>query len=373
MIATSVDPNTEQLGKRMLSRVTVALTGDIIPVRKLSPLSESAKSVFDFVGAADFAVGNFEIPLTRKGNPLEKLLNIRADPTIANSFSVLGLDVVTVANNHSVDYGWEGLSETVSTLRETGLRVVGAGDTIVQAQRPEIAEVAGKKIGIIAFSCLLPTGMAASPDRPGISPIHIHTSYEIDSYYQMEEPGDISVVQVRTQTRSSDLALAVSAVKALKQRCDIAVVTIHWGFGSGEDLAEYQHPLAKSLIDAGADVIHGHHPHAIHAIGFYKNRPIFFSLGTLVGQQVFLEASPAVKALWAGMSPDGYVATLTISNDGDIAVEMIPTTLDSDRLPRIATGTDLDRIRDRLSRLSPPYGAYIESSGAVLRAKAATT
>ncbi len=357
----------------MLNGITVVLTGDIIPIRNLSPLPESAKKVFDFVGAADFAIGNFEIPLTRRGTPLEKLLNIRADPMIAESFSALSLDVVTVANNHSVDYGWEGLSETVSTLRKTGLRVVGAGDTILEAQQPEIAEVAGKKVGIIAFSCLLPTGMAASLDRPGISPIHIHTSYEIDSYYQMEEPGDISVVQVRTRVRRSDLALAVSAVKALKQRCDIAFVTIHWGFGSGEDLAEYQHPLAKSLIDAGADVIHGHHPHAIHPIGFYKSKPIFFGLGTLIGQQVFLEATPAVKALWANMSPDGYVAKLTIGNDVDIAVEMIPTTLDSDRLPIIAMGKDFTRIRDRLSRLSAPYGASIVSSGVALRAKAATT
>jgi poly-gamma-glutamate synthesis protein (capsule biosynthesis protein) len=250
--------------------------------------------------------------------------------------------------------------------------VVGAGRNIDEAQKPDVATVAGTKIGVIAFSCLLPTGMAASPFRPGISPIHINTSYEVDPYYQMEEPGDISVVKVRTQARESDVTAATSAVKALRQRCDVVIVTIHWGFGSGEDLAEYQMPLARNLIDAGADIIHGHHPHAIHAVGFHRGKPILFSLGTLVGQQIFLDASPVVKKLWAGMSADGYVATITISNGAGIAVELTPTMLDADRLPLIAEGADFNRIRDRLVRLSALYGAVIEQHGATLRARAAS-
>ena len=356
-----------------MNGVTLALTGDILPTRDLSPIPESAKKVFRVIEGTDFAIGNFEMPLTDKGSAVEKLLNIRARPGIAGSLSVLGVDLVTVANNHSVDYGWEGLVQTVEVLRASGLRVVGAGKDIGEAQQPEVATLNGKKIGVIGFSCLLPTGMAASLHRPGISPIHVNTSYEIDPYYQMEEPGDISVVKVRTQARDSDVASATSAVKALKQHCDIVIVTIHWGFGSGEDLAEYQLPLARNMIDAGADIIHGHHPHAIHAIGFYRGKPILFSLGTLVGQQVFLDASPVVKTLWAGMSPDGYVATITIPDTGDLVMELVPTTLDSDRLPVIATGAHFDRIRDRLSRLSAPLGASIEQHGAALRAKAVAT
>lgn len=356
-----------------MNGVTLALTGDILPTRELSPVPESAQKVFSIIEGADFAVGNFEMPLTDKGNAVEKLLNIKAHPKIGDSLSTLNLDLVTVANNHSVDYGWEGLSQTIETLRRTGLGVVGAGKNIREAQEPHIASITSNTVGVIAFSCLLPTGMAASVDRPGISPIHVHTSYEIDPYYQMEEPGDISVVRVRTQARSSDLAAAEQSIKALKKRCDIVVVTIHWGFGSGEDLAEYQLPLAQALIDAGADVIHGHHPHAIHAISFYKGKPILCSLGTLIGQQIFLDASPVVKTLWAGMSPDGYVALISFSGSRDIPVKLIPTTLDSDRLPVIATGNDFERIRSRLSKLSSPLGTVIETDGAALWAKAAST
>ena len=356
-----------------MNRVTLALTGDILPTRDLSPAPASAKAVYAIIDGSDFGLGNFEIPLTDKGSAVEKLLNIKAAPGIGKSLSVLGLDLVTVANNHAVDYGWEGLEQTVEVLRASGLRVVGAGRNIEEAQKPDVATVAGTKIGVIAFSCLLPTGMSASPMRPGISPIHVNTSYEVDPYYQMEEPGDISVVKVRTQARESDVSAAASAVRALKQRSDVVIVTIHWGFGSGEDLAEYQMPLARSLIDAGADIIHGHHPHAIHAVGFHKGKPILFSLGTLIGQQVFLDASPVVKTLWAGMSPDGYVATITVSEKEGIAIELTPTTLDTDRLPLIAKGADFNRIRDRLARLSAPHGAVVEQHGATLRARAAAS
>jgi len=355
----------------MADRVTLALTGDILPTRDLASVSAGAQVVFGLIERADLSLGNFEMPLTNADGAVEKLLNIKAPPELGKSLGVLGLDIVTVANNHAVDYGWEGLAQTIDVLSAAGLRVVGAGRNLDDAQRPNISTVSGKAIGVIAFSCLLPTGMAASPVRPGISPIHINTSYEIDPYYQMEEPGDVSAVKVRTQAREFDVSMAESAVQTLRKQCDLVIATIHWGFGSGEDLAEYQMPLARRLIDAGADIIHGHHPHAVHAIGFYRSRPILFSLGTLVGQQVFLDASPVVKSLWAAMSADGYVATITTSDESDVIVELTPTVLDAGRLPLIATGTDFDRIRDRLVRLSAAHGAVIEQKGATLRARAA--
>ncbi|WP_406873745.1 CapA family protein [Aminobacter sp. P9b] len=349
----------------------VVLTGDICPTRGLVADAADVKQTFRLIENADFALGNFEMPLTDQVRAVEKLLNIKADPSIAPTLSELGLDMVTVANNHAVDYGWEGLSQTIDLLRSQGLTVIGAGSNIAEATAPAIATVAGRQIGVLAYSCLLPTGMSAGINRPGIAPIHVQTSYEIDPYYQMEEPGDLSAVRARTQARETDVEAAVAAIRALRNKCDTLIVTIHWGFGSGEDLAEYQLPLAQRLIDAGADIIHGHHPHAVHPIGFYRGKPIFFGLGTLVGQQVFLDAPPAVRALWAEMSPDGYVATISISQSNVLGIELTPTTLNSDRLPLIAKDNDFDRIHHRLVSLSAPYGANIELDGTVLRASAA--
>lgn len=355
----------------MMRPLGLALTGDICPTRGLRPDADSVKQALRTIENADFALGNFEMPLTDRGNAVEKLLNIKADPEIAPTLSALGLDMVTVANNHSVDFGWEGLAQTIDLLRSQGLIVVGAGKDIAEATAPEIVTVAGRRIGVLAFSCLLPTGMSAAVDRPGIAPIHVRTSYEVDPYYQMEEPGDLSAVRARTEARAADVDAAVAAISTLRARCDTLIVTIHWGFGSGEELAEYQLPLARRFIEAGADIIHGHHPHAVHPIGFHRGKPIFFSLGTLVGQQIFLDASPAVQALWAEMSPDGYIATISISQSDAAGIELIPTILNSNRLPTIATGEDFDRIHRRLVRLSAPYGAEVELDGAVLRAKAA--
>jgi len=353
-----------------LKGTIVALVGDILPTRSLSDLPVSAAEVFKVISSADFSVGNFEMPLTDRGWPIEKLLNIRAHPDIASSVGELGVDLVTVANNHSVDFGWDGLSQTVDLLQNSGVAVIGAGLNVELARRPALHTVGGVTIGVIAFSCLLPTGMAASPDRPGISPIHIDTGYEVNANYQMEEPGDIAAVRVRTSARERDVVEAEFAIKELKKMCDKVVITIHWGFGSGEELAEYQEPLARRLLDAGGDVIHGHHPHAVHGIGFHRGKPILFSLGTLVGQQVFLDAPTNVKALWKAMSPDGYIASIRINSDERTSVEIIPTRLGEDRLPMLAQGQAFDSICERLKRLSRPLGANIEHHDAQLRASA---
>jgi poly-gamma-glutamate synthesis protein (capsule biosynthesis protein) len=227
----------------------------------------------------------------------------------------------------------------------------------------EICQVQGRAIGVIAFSCLLPTGMAASEHRAGLSPIHVHTAYEVDPSYQLEEPGDVSCITVRTWPREEDLDRACAHLAVLKAKCEFVIASIHWGFGSGETLADYQWPIARALIDAGADAIHGHHPHAIHGVGFHQGKPIFFSPNVFVGQQIFLPASDKAKALWAGMSSDGYVGLLTIGDDGRVQVEAVPTTLDEDRLPVIARDEDQNRIVERLQRLSSSLGTRTERQG----------
>ena len=342
---------------------TLALTGDVLPTRRLlakgRPACAAAEPVLDVLRSADVAVGNFEMPLTGRGEPKEKLLNIRAEPEVAEDLHMLGFDCLTVANNHSVDYGWVGLSDTMTALRGAGVQTIGAGPTLEEASRPAIIEANGRRVGVVAFSCLLPTGAAAAADRAGLCPIHIETSYEIDSYYQMEEPGDPSVVNIRTRVRDRDLAFAEQCVRRCRAEVDFLVVSIHWGYGSGELLADYQQPLGQALVDAGADIVHGHHPHAVHAVEFYRGKALLYSLGTLIGQQVFLDASEQVKQLWSGMSPDGYVAQLQVDADNGYRLCAIPTTLNADRLPEKATGQAFERICERLRRLSLPHQADV--------------
>jgi poly-gamma-glutamate capsule biosynthesis protein CapA/YwtB (metallophosphatase superfamily) len=347
----------------MVLPLTVALAGDVIPARPLTPASESAEKVYALVGAADIAIGNLDMALTTEAAPVRKLVTRRASSELARDIYMLGFDVLSVANNHTVDFGWAGLQQTVDAVAAGGLKVVGAGATRREAAAPLVERVAGRRVGIIAFSCLTPAGMEASEERPGISAIRIDTAYQIDAVYQMEEPGDPSVVRIRTQAQPDDLAFAVEAVRRLRAECDLLIVTIHWGFGSGEALAEYQAPLGAALIDAGADIVHGHHPHAVHAIGAHRGKPILFGLGTFLAQQFFLNSGPAAARMRAGMSPDGYIALVDLEADDRIGLRIVPTTLDSNYTPALAKGADFDRIADRLSRLSAPYGVTIEFSG----------
>lgn len=347
--------------------MTVILCGDILPTRRLANSGPATRTLYEMVRAADLAIGNFEMPLISDGAPVQKLLNICADPEIAIDIPQLGFTVLTLANNHAVDYGWPGLEATARLLRKQGLAVVGAGCTRDEAASVELREFGGRRVGVLAFSCLTPTGMSAGRDRPGISGLHIDTSYEIDALYQMEEPGDPSAVTIRTRVRDIDRLWAEAVVRHARSLCEFLIVTIHWGYGSGDDLAGYQLPLGQALIDAGADVVHGHHPHTVHPVGYHRGKPILFGLGTFIGQQIFLPAPPNVLALWARMSPDGVVAKLQFDDGRDPIVTLHPTTLDTERLPILARDLVFDRIADRLERLSAPYGAAITRDRDVLR------
>jgi poly-gamma-glutamate synthesis protein (capsule biosynthesis protein) len=340
--------------------LTVALAGDVIPARPLTPVPESAEPVYALVGGADIAIGNLEMALTDAGTPVRKLVTRRASPEIARDIYMLGFDVLSVANNHTVDYGWPGLLETSTALASGGVRVIGGGLSRREAAAPVIERVAGRRIGVIAFSCLTPAGMDAADDRPGIASIRIDTAYQIDAAYQMEEPGDPSVVKIRTHPQAADLAFATEAVQRLRRDCDLLIVSIHWGFGSGEVLAEYQAPLGAALIDAGADIVHGHHPHAVHAIGAHRGKPILFGLGTFMAQQFFLNSGPAAAAMRAGMSPDGYIALVDVEPDDGLSLRIVPTTLDDNYTPTLATGAAFERIAQRLQRLSAAHGVSID-------------
>lgn len=342
------------------SPTLVTLCADVLPVRPLDALSPQNEAVFAALHASDFTLGNFEMPITEQGHPLNKLLNIRAPHSVAPSLPRIGLDAVTLANNHAPDYGWAGLCDTRAALNAQGIRTLGLGENRQAAAAPLFTEVEGLRIGVVAFSCLTPTGCDAADTRPGLSALRVNTAYEVDPWYQMEEPGDPACVRIRTEVRADDLAWAERVVREARAQCDLLIATVHWGFGSTEALADYQPSLARALIEAGADVVHGHHPHAVQAVGFHLGKPIVYSANVLIGQQVYLPASDKVHALWNGMSRDGFVTVLHLQGGVLDRVELRPTVLDAQRLPTFAEGADFERIAQRLQRLSAEHGARAE-------------
>lgn len=345
--------------------VSIVAVGDLVPSRPLFPGGQPGSAGFsetvDLIQHADLAFGDLEMPLSHRGVPREKLITFRTSPASASDLRRVGFDVLSLANNHSLDYGYEALLDTVQALEAQQIRCIGAGKDLPEAIEPVIVEVKGLRIGFIAFSSLLPTGAAASAERAGLAPVHVRIAYEVNPYSEMEEPGVPPVV--RTWTDETDRRLAEDCIRRLRSQVDFLVVSIHWGYGSGEELAEYQQPLGRTLIDAGADVIFGNHVHAIHGIEVYNGKAILYSPGNFIAQQPREGASDIALAIYSEMSPDGYAAWLDVAPTRTYSVRIVPTSTNSDGLPEVARGDVLRRIAERLQRLSSKLGTDIQVHG----------
>jgi poly-gamma-glutamate capsule biosynthesis protein CapA/YwtB (metallophosphatase superfamily) len=341
--------------------LSIAVVGDVIPSRSTfpggSPASPGFGKVVEVISGADVAVANLDTALTDRGHPREKFINVRTTPEVAADLKRMGFDVISLANNHVMDYGDTGLFDTLEALDSAGVQTVGAGADLEHATAPAIVEANGWRLGVLAWTSVLPTGAAASPERPGQAPLHIHTSYEVNPYLLMEEP--TSAPTVRTRVDDADLEFARAAIAALRTRVDFVVVLLHWGGGMSDELAEYQRPLGRALLDAGADVVVGSHAHRVLGIETYNGKAIFYSPGTLVEQLSREGLAPEIAAIMDLLSPDSFVATLEVASDGGYGIRIVPTTVDDEGVPSPAEGAAFDRIAERLVRMSAALGTKI--------------
>ena len=347
--------------------ISIVAVGDLVPTHRLwldgRPVGPGFTKAVKILQGADIVFGNLEAPLATRGYPREKLITFRSDPVLAEDLRSVGFDVISLANNHSMDYGPEALLETMEVLRRHGIACVGAGGTLDEALQPVVIEKKGWRVGFLAWSCLLPVGSAAGVDRPGHAPMHVHTSYEINPYYDMEEPGNPP--RVRTWVEPAELAAATQMVRKVRQDVDFLVASMHWGFGSGTALADYERDVGHALIDAGADVVVGHHVHTLHAVESYQGKAILYSGGGFIAQQP-REGQPAfILSLYDMMSPDTYAAILDINQDS-YSVRLAPMRTVESGLPVPAVGAEFDRIAALLDGLSAPLGARVSPAGEML-------
>jgi poly-gamma-glutamate synthesis protein (capsule biosynthesis protein) len=340
--------------------LSLAVVGDVIPARPLFPAPPELQRVVGVLGAADVTVGNLDSALTTRGYPREKLINVRAHPdVVAPDLARMGFDVISVANNHATDYGETGLFDTLEALRAAGVQPVGGGEDLAAATAPVVVEAAGWRVGVSAWTAVLPTGAAASPARPGLAPLHVRTAYEVDPYLLMEEPA--TVPTVRSHVDEADLARACETVARLRADTDFVVVLVHWGGGLSEGLAEYQSPLGHALLDAGADVVVGSHPHRVLGIERHGEKAIIYSGGTLVEQIDHGVVGPELAHIFGLLSPDSFIATLDVAPDGRYGLRLTPATIPDDAgVPRLAEGDAFDRIAGRIARLSAELGTTVD-------------
>ncbi len=346
--------------------VRVAMVGDIFLQQRL-PHSQELAEVCAVLRSADVVFGNLETPVSTRGRPTEKWINMRMPPDLLSDVKDLGFDVLTLANNHMMDYGEVAFYDTLGHMRERDLSVVGAGADIDAAWRAEIVSVGEIKVAFLGAASTLGPGSAAAEGSPGVAPIHVSESYNVDFASTMEQPG--SAPYVFTRAWREDVERAVAAIDAVRSEAHLVVLALHWGvppfwrsrFQDG--LADYQIEVGHALIDAGADVIVGHHPHSLQEVEVYRGKPIFYSLGNFI---FHLNMGPIRETIVSRNAPysvsvdrrnriwsETVIVMAEIDEDGDLCYHLHPVLLDETGNPQLLHGDEAQALIERLDEMSP--------------------
>lgn len=265
-----------------LSRVSFAVAGDVIPHEPVRAAAEAAgggvqgwnsllDDVDDVFKAADFGFVNLETPVAPEHSKGSKPFMFDAPVALPEALKADGIKIVSFANNHVMDQGWAGFAETRDHLKEIGFRFVGSGDTASQMWQPLIVEANGIKVGWLGMTRWLNGNK--NPDKDDQPHVNFFP-------YPGEGGG----------AAGADEAKVLDAVTAAKAQCDMLVVSIHWGTEYAPAPRPEDVELAHKMLDAGASVIVGHHPHVLQPIETYTTADgrmavIFYSLGNFLSNQ----------------------------------------------------------------------------------------
>jgi poly-gamma-glutamate synthesis protein (capsule biosynthesis protein) len=274
-------------------RVSVFAVGDVFPdvldgrpaFRHLTPL----------LGTGDIVFGNCEGVYS--DHPSKSPTHKHFGVTASERGSMLGevpFHVMTCANNHMIDGGYEGLADTLDLLRGQSIAVTGAGMSISEATEPAVLERNGVSVAFLGFCSVFPHGYEARETRPGIAALRVRTHYS-DPDPNFWEPGIEPVIS--TAAFAADLERFREAIAESRQRADFVVVACHWGYSSWvEVLQDYELELARDAVAHGADAVVCHHHHSLRGIELSDGKPIYYGLGALVHHFTSFHLSPAERA-----------------------------------------------------------------------------
>jgi len=407
---------------------TMALTGDSIITRKLSVYTEPEfLQMIELVRRVDVAFTNLEVlfhdyepfPMHQSGGTY-----MRADPALAKELVWAGFDMVSRANNHTGDYGIQGMRLTTKYVDEAGLLDAGVGDSLSEAREAKFLDTAKARVALISCASTFPDHVRAGksrgdiPPRPGLSPLRYSTTYEVTKEQMgalrqlleslgMRLPKKDDALRaferrfikgktpaIRTEVNKEDLEEISAVVRNASRLADYTIVTIH-AHESDKDRfvpAKFLIAFARVMIDAGADVFVGHGPHVLRGIEIYKGKPIFYSLGNFVFQNETLDRLPYENYEPYRLDSNSHVADFNDKrynldrrgfpsrqeywesviavpawNGKEIVeIKLYPVSLGFGK-PRIVRGRPLfakedlsKKIIEDLARLSKPFGTTVE-------------
>jgi poly-gamma-glutamate synthesis protein (capsule biosynthesis protein) len=265
-----------------LAQVSFAVAGDVIPHEPVRAAAAAAgegaqgwgalfSDVSDVFHRADFAFVNLETPVAPAHSHGSKPFLFDAPIALIDALKANGIKIVSFANNHVMDQGWAGFAETREHLREEGLLFAGSGDTAAQSWQPVIVEANGIKVGWLGMTRWLNGGR--NPDKDDQPHVNFFP-------YPGESAG----------APGMDEAGVLDAIKKARAQCDLLVVSIHWGVEYAPAPRPEDVETAHKMLEAGATVIVGHHPHVLQPVETWRTTDgrdgvIFYSLGNFLSNQ----------------------------------------------------------------------------------------
>jgi poly-gamma-glutamate synthesis protein (capsule biosynthesis protein) len=284
----------------------------------------------------DVRIVNLETNITRSEAYEPKGINYRMSPGNAECLTAAAIDCCVLANNHMLDWGREGLLDTLATLRRLEIKSAGAGRNSTEAAAPAVLTARAGRVLVFSFALAssgTPRSWAAKPDAAGVN--------------FLPDLSESSAERVSNQ------------ITRWRQAADVVIISLHWGANWGYDITQEQTRFAHALIDrAGVSIVHGHSSHHAKAIEVYRNRLILYGCGDFINDYEGIEGYAEYRDDLALM----YFAQVERPSGDLAAVEIVPLQIKQFRLVRPAPD-DVDWVRRTLDRESRHFGTAVAAAG----------
>ena len=323
------------------------------------------------VRRAGIAIGHVEVPHTRSAARMRSdIAAPGADPENIAAIGRAGFRAVTLAGNHISDCGAEGIADTIDALEAAGVAHCGAGADLESASRPCVVESGGTRVAILSYNCVGPEEGWATPTRAGCAHVRIRTAdgSVVNPRAPLSEPDETSLEAMAHDIRSA---------RAVAER---VVVSLHKGIvHTPVTLAPYERAVAHAAVDAGADVVVGHHAHILRGIEIYRGKPIFHGLGNgcVVTRALSPDTNDPARAEWArrrremfGFIPDpayylapfhpqavhSMLGCVKVRENGTLAAGFVPVHVDPPGRPRMCSDAEAEVVARYVEEITAGAG-----------------
>jgi poly-gamma-glutamate capsule biosynthesis protein CapA/YwtB (metallophosphatase superfamily) len=316
--STSPSPAVPSSPSPAVAEAVLAFAGDVHFTGRTLRLLQDPRTAFGpfarVLSGADFAMVNLETAVTARGTPEPKTYHFRAPVSAYSAIKAAGVDLVSVANNHTLDYGQVGLADTLDSAQQAGMPVVGAGRDAAAAYAPHLVTVGGLRLAVLAFSQVhaLSSTWRATDSRPGIAV-------------------------------AFDLARTTAAVRAARAKADVVIVFMHWGVEGSSCPSGEMKTFAGKMAAAGADLVLGTHAHVLLADGWKGATYVHYGLGNFVWYT-------------GSHSTDTGVLRLTVRKEGVVRREFLPGVVSGTGQPVPVTGAAKQRVESKLAEAAECTG-----------------